>query len=71
MKVTQWSQFSGKEYTMELDIDQSQWDEWTSPVRYRKVQEIFPNLSEGEREFLLTGATPEEWELMWGWAVSE
>lgn len=30
------------------------------------VQDAFPMLSAGEREFMLTGVTPEEWEAMWG-----
>jgi len=30
------------------------------------VQDIYPNLSADEREFLISGTTPEEWEQMFG-----
>jgi len=34
--------------------------------RYKKneehIQHIFPNLSANEREFILTGMTPEDWD---------
>jgi len=29
------------------------------------VQEFFPNLSADDREFLLTGITPKEWEILY------
>jgi hypothetical protein len=30
------------------------------------IQDIFPNLPHGEREFIKTGITPQEWEELFG-----
>lgn len=30
------------------------------------IQRVFPDLSNHEREFLMTGATPEEWDAIFG-----
>ena len=35
------------------------------------IQEAFPELNVDQREFLLTGATPEEWEEIFGEAEAE
>lgn len=58
MKITRKSQISGAMNTMELDITEAQVIEFESGVF---VQDAFPNLNAGEREFILTGITPEEW----------
>lgn len=65
MRITNRSQLTGKEHTMELDVTMAQIDELQSPGR-RMIQDIFPNLNAGEREFLLTGVTPEEWAATFG-----
>lgn len=59
MKITRESLFSGKTHTMDLPITPQQLDDWQS--RRKLIQEAMPHLSPDEREFLLTGATPEEW----------
>ena len=67
MLVTNVSQMSGKETTMELDITHEQLDRFENRrANGEYVQTIFPNLTKGEREFLLTGVTPIEWEQMFG-----
>ena len=58
MKVTRRSGLSDIVRTRDLDITEEQYE------RYRKgelIQKAFPNLSLDDREFILTGATPEEW----------
>ena len=60
LEVTKKSIISGKSNTMELDISQEQLDRWES-VDKQLVQVAFPNLSSSEREFLMTGITPTEW----------
>jgi hypothetical protein len=60
LEVTKKSIISGKTNTMELDISQEQLDRWES-VDKQLVQVAFPNLSSSEREFLMTGITPTEW----------
>ena len=54
MFLTMQSQFSGKYNTMELDIEQEEYDAWLKGVGC--VQKAFPRLSNDEREFILSGA---------------
>ncbi len=58
MKITRTSMFSGQVHTMDLPITLQQL------VRYENgalVQDAFPDLNGSEREFIMTGVTPEEW----------
>ncbi len=64
MQITNVSQLTGIEHTMELDVTQEQLDEFCSGHPRRKVQHIFPNLKSDEREFLMTGITSDEWNKM-------
>jgi hypothetical protein len=59
MLLTRTSQLSGKQHTMDLAITEEQIDNFISGV---KVQDAFPHLKPHEREFILTGMTPEEWD---------
>lgn len=60
MKITRTSMASGITRTMELDITQEQYQSWA--IREKLVQDAFPNLTNSEREFILTGMTDEEWD---------
>jgi hypothetical protein len=70
MKITRKSMYSGKENTMDLPtVTQERLDQCWSQRADRQgkhIQDVFPELSADEREFLMTGSTPEEWEEMWG-----
>lgn len=67
MQVTNISQLTGKEHTMELDITEEQMERFYNRRENGEyVQTIFPNLSAPEREFILTGITPTEWKEMFG-----
>jgi hypothetical protein len=62
MKVTKISQLTGIEHTLELNIT----SEELFRVENRRntmelIQNIVPQLTMGEREFLITGITEEEW----------
>ena len=62
MKITKISQLSGKEHTMELDVDQYQMIRIENRFHSKElIQNIVPHLSMDEREFLMTGITPQEW----------
>jgi len=61
MQVVRTSPFTGKVNTMVLNVTEAQIDELDSPNR-RLIQQIFPNLTSGEREFILTGYTQEDWD---------
>jgi hypothetical protein len=60
MKVTRRSIFTGKLNTMELPIDLEMFQVWRSGGGL--VQNVFPQLNADQREFLMSGATPEEWD---------
>ena len=67
MLVTNTSQLSGKETTLELDITHEQLERFENRrANGEYVQTIFPNLTPAEREFLLTGISPIEWENIFG-----
>ena len=63
MKVTRVSPLTKKENTMYLDITPDQIVEYNQGAM---VQDAFPNLNPDEREFIMTGFTPEDWEQMFG-----
>ncbi len=63
MKVTRKSQFSGKTRTKYFDVSEEQVLLYNEGLT--NIQDCFPNLSSEDREFILTGITPDEWaELM-------
>lgn len=65
MRVWRISVLSGAGNYMDLDITQEAYATWASgfgPV----IQEAFPNLTASEREFLMTGITPQEWTNLFG-----
>ena len=69
MLVTKKSQFSGVEHTMDLPTVTEErlaecWSQREGGSKH--IQDVFPELSADEREFLMTGCTPEEWEEMFG-----
>lgn len=63
VKVTRVSQVSGSITTRELPITIMQLAAWQCGVL---AQEAFPHLSARDREFILSGITPEEWDEMFG-----
>ena len=60
MKITKTSILSGKTRTKEINVNQSQIDKWVAGML---IQDAMPNVSVDEREFIMTGSTPEEWDL--------
>jgi len=67
MLVEMVSSFSGKTNTMELDVTYEQLYRIDNR-RYTAelIQNIVPNLTPAQREFLMTGITPEEWTAIYG-----
>ena len=64
MKIAKQSQITGIVHTMELDITAEQL--WNYENGYGLIQDVFPNLTSSEREFLMTGVTDDEWNQMFG-----
>lgn len=63
MTVTRTSPFSGKTNTREIPVTQEQIDLWRCGAL---LQDAMPNISAGDREFIKTGITPEEWDEAFG-----
>lgn len=62
MKITKKSLLTGNTHTIELDVTQEQMDRFNNRrITGEYAQDIFPNLSTPEREFIISGITPEEW----------
>ena len=59
MLITRTSPFSGNTNSMEIEVTQEQLSSWERGVL---IQNAMPNLSADEREFIMTGITPEEWD---------
>ena len=58
MLVGKKSQLSGKSHEMEIDVSEKQITLWMEGAL---IQDVMPDLSPDEREFLMTGITPAEW----------
>ena len=67
IEVTRISPLTGNVNKMYLDISQEQIAEWNAPAEERRlIQDIFPNLNDDEREFIMTGYTPADWRNLYG-----
>ena len=63
------STLTGIENSMEISLTPTEYKEWARLEAGRTrplVQDAFPQLSDDEKEFLITGITPEEWEKYMG-----
>lgn len=63
MKIVRKSPFSGKVNEMEIDVTKEQLQQWKSG---EKIQNVMSHLTPDEREFIMTGITPEEWAATFG-----
>jgi hypothetical protein len=62
MKITKISQLSGIEHTIELNITLEELGRVENRFYTTElIQNIVPQLTMAEREFLITGITEEEW----------
>ena len=55
------SQLSGKTHQMEIDVSEKQIALWREGAL---IQDVMPNLTPDEREFIMTGIIPAEWNEM-------
>mgnify|MGYP003626288462 CR=1 FL=1 len=67
MNIIKTSQISGKKSNMDIDITKEQLFRVENRLNKNElIQNIVPNLSMDEREFLMTGITSEEWTNVFG-----
>ena len=58
MRITRTSQLTGNTTHWNMPITQEQLDAWAEGVL---IHEAMPHLTANQREFILTGITPSEW----------
>jgi hypothetical protein len=63
MNLTKKSEFTGIEHSLELPITKIEYN-WgiIEMNKGKNIQNVFPQLNDNEREFILTGVTKEEWD---------
>jgi hypothetical protein len=54
------SMLTGVEHQREIEVTLTQYAAWQNSGK--PIQEVLGHLSADDREFLMTGITPEEWE---------
>jgi hypothetical protein len=57
------SMLTGKIHEREIDVTPEQLKKWQGGML---IQDAMPHLSSDDREYLISGATPEEWEKFFG-----
>lgn len=60
MLITKISKLTGIEHTKEINVTQQQLYDWA--LSNQNIQDIMPQLSDDEREFIMTGITSDEWD---------
>ena len=63
MNITRRHPFNGNLNTVTLPITEQQWQSYQNGAL---VQDAFPNLSADEREFIISGILPGEWDSLLG-----
>ena len=63
MVISKKSPVTGKMNTMDLNVTHDQLLSWQ---RGRHIQNVMPQLTPDEREFLISGCTPEDWKELFG-----
>jgi len=58
MLIEKRSVLSGKLHIKQIDVTREQVENWQGGML---IQDAMPDLSIADREFLMTGATPDEW----------
>lgn len=63
MLITRTSMFTGQVHQREIAVTEEQLSRWNDG---ELIQNVVPHLSADDREFIMTGVTPEEWEETFG-----
>ena len=59
MLIAKTSSLTSRTHEMEIDVSEKQIALWMEGAL---IQDVMPNLSPDEREFIMTGITPAEWD---------
>ena len=61
MKVVRVSSLTQERHEREIAVTEAEMTKWKSGI---SIHEAFPNLSDDDKEFIMTGITEEEWHLL-------
>jgi len=61
--LTKKSMLTGSWNQREINVTEEQINRWQAG---ELIQDVMPNLSADDREFLMTGSTPDEWDEVFG-----
>lgn len=63
MKICKISPYTGEMCCLEINVDESKYKNWLATPRSERplIQNAFPELTANEREFIMTGITPNDW----------
>lgn len=63
MLIEKKSVLTGKTHILDIPVTKEQLTQWQEGAL---IQDAMPNLSVNDREFLISGITPEEWKEVFG-----
>ena len=63
MLIEKQSMLTGVRRIVDMPITSEQFNNWQGGML---IQDAMPNLTDGEREFIVSGITPKEWEQAFG-----
>lgn len=63
MRITRKSNLSGEINTMDIGCTEEQYSNWENGMH---IQDAMPNIPAEEREFIISGITPQEWNELFG-----
>lgn len=63
MQITRRNPFTGDHHTQDIAVTAEQLHAWQNGAL---IQDAMPNLTADEREFILTGMLPEQWNEVFG-----
>lgn len=66
MLITMTSALTGEQHSREIDVDALALLAYMSGTDPRPIQQAFPHLTADDREFIMTGITPDEWASLHG-----
>jgi hypothetical protein len=64
MLITRTSQATGVTRTLDLPVTEEQLILWATTSAL--IQDVFPNLTDDQREFIVSGMTADEWDQIFG-----
>jgi len=63
MKITRKSMLTGLTHTLDIPVTEEQIADWQAGSF---IQDAMPDISPDDREFIMNGVTPQEWDLAFG-----